>query len=350
MAGRYDLDTSLHGTERAPIFRPVIRDNEKDPFEPIRVSLSEVNFNHFLNDSEPAARDRFENFTLALVSAVRSNVRGMRAAPGDWGIDAFIGDLSDSIAIWQAKFFPREVDSSQQAQIRDSYASAKKAGAEYGHTIISWTLVLPCELSAPERVWWDGWAAKQKRDDGIEIELWELAKLRELLRSPDAADVRAEYFRHLDSVHPPEPPAVRESPPGAVSPDMLFIKQLQAAGLTELEVASEEFYNAEILERDLADKRLERQMRAYAGLRSDLHSTWADRYGHHCSTGDGTQELLPALHGDVMERIDADHRSSPMLPLPLTRTHRKGVMHQVVDAGKAGWTRSYRTIAEEHKG
>jgi hypothetical protein len=309
--------------------------------------LPDVNFNHLLHDGDAAARARFDSFTLALVSITRRSVRGMRPAPGDWGIDAFVGDLADSIAIWQAKFFPRGVGKSQQAQIRKSYASATKAAAANDYEIISWTLVLPVDLSPPERTWWDGWVTPQK-SDAIAIELWELSKLRELLRSPDAADVRAEFFPHLDPVHPPQPPPVLPAPAGAVSEDMLFIKQLQAAGLTELEVASEQFYNAEILERDLADKRLERQMAAYNGLRSDLRGTWADRYDHHCGVVAQGEDRLPALHADVMERIDAEHQSGPMHPLPLTRTHRKGAMHQVVDAGKAGWTRGYRKIAQRH--
>jgi hypothetical protein len=239
--------------------------------------LPDLNFNHFLQEGDAAARARFDNFTLALVSATRRSVRGMRPAHGDWGIDAFIGDLSSSIAIWQAKFFPDGINKSQKAQIRESYTSAKKAAAEHDYEIIAWTIVIPVELSPEERVWWEGWVARQKAD-GFAIELWELSRLQELLRSPDAVDVRAEYFPHLDPVHPSQPPPVLPAPPGTVTHDMLFVKQLQAAGLTELEVASEQFYNAEILERDLADKRLERQMAAYKGLRSDLRGTWADRY------------------------------------------------------------------------
>jgi len=307
--------------------------------------MPDLNFNHFLNDGEAAARARFDDFAVALARAVRTNVRGMRPAPGDWGIDAFVGDLAASIAIWQAKFFLTGIGEAQQQQIRESYKSAKKAAAENGHTIISWTLLIPQELSPKERLWWDKWVAAQK-GDGIAIELWELSKLQELLRAPDAADVRAEYFPHLDPVHPSQPPPVLEPPAGAVSQDMLFIKQLQAAGLSELEVASEQFYNAEILERDLADKRLERQMAAYNGLRSDLRGTWADRFDHHCAATPAEEDRLDALHADVMERIDADHLSAPMHPLPLTRTHRKGAMHQIVNRAQAGWTRGYRKIAK----
>ncbi len=311
--------------------------------------MPDLNFKHFLTEGDAAARERFDSFTLALVRAVRSNVRGMRPAPGDWGIDAFVGDLAGEIAIWQAKFFPDGLGEAQKNQIRESYKSAKKAAAAHAYTIIAWTLVLPSELSGDERTWWENWVAGQKADK-IAIELWELSPLQELLRSPDATDVRAEYFPHLDPVHPSQPPAVLELPQGAVSQDMLFIKQLQAAGLTELEAASEQFYNAEILERDLADKRLERQMAAYNGLRSDLRGTWADRFEHHCGTTPTGEDQLPALHGDVMERIDAEHLAAPMHPLPLTRTHRKGAMHQIVNRAQAGWTRAYRKIAEDHVG
>jgi hypothetical protein len=311
--------------------------------------LPDLNFKHFLTDGEAAARERFDSFTLALVRAVRSNVRGMRPAPGDWGIDAFVGDLAGEVAIWQAKFFPDRAGDAQKEQIRKSYKSAKKAASGHDYTVITWTLVLPIELSGEERSWWDKWVAAQKADE-IAIELWELSRLQELLRSPEAADVRAEYFPHLDPVHPSQPPEVLEPPDGAVTQDMLFIKQLQAAGLTELETASEQFYNAEILERDLADKRLERQMNAYKGLRSDLRGTWADRFEHHCGATPAGEDRLSALHSDVMERIDAEHLAAPMHPLPLTRTHRKGAMHQIVNRAQAGWTRGYRKIAEDHGG
>jgi hypothetical protein len=51
----------------------------------------------------------------------------MRPAPGDWGIDALIGELSDSIAIWQAKFFPHGArDTRADARLR-GYASARAA-------------------------------------------------------------------------------------------------------------------------------------------------------------------------------------------------------------------------------
>lgn len=311
--------------------------------------MPDLNFKHFTNDGDEAARARFDSFTLALVKTVRTNVRGVRPAPGDWGIDAFVGDLSGSIAIWQAKFFPLGIDASQQDQVRSSYKSAKKAAADNGHSILGWTLVVPIELSAKERKWWDGWSSRQAKADGITTELWDLSDLQELLRTPEAADVRAEYFPHLNPVHSSTPPSVVPAPIGAVPDDLLFLKQLRAGNIDELDVASEQFYNAEILERDLADKRLERQMAAYAGLRADLRGTWADRFNHHCNSVPSSDDRLPGLHPDVMDRIDRDHHANPMHPIPLTKTHRKGAMHQVVEAGLAGWTRGYKRLVEAHR-
>lgn len=99
-----------------------------------------------------------------LYGAARSNVRGVRPAPGDWGIDAFVGDLAGEVASWQAKFFPDRVGDAQKEQIRESYKSAKKAASGHGYTIITWTLVLPIELSGEERSWRDKWVAAQKAD------------------------------------------------------------------------------------------------------------------------------------------------------------------------------------------
>lgn len=34
--------------------------------------------------------------------------------------------------------------------------------------------------------------------------------------------------------------------------------------------------------------------------------------------------------------------------VPMRLPHRKGVMHQVVETGRAGWVTAFRQIAEEH--
>jgi hypothetical protein len=130
---------------------------------------------------------------------------------------------------------------------------------------------------------------------------------------------------------------------------MLFVRQLQEAGHAELDSAKEQYYNAELVARDLADKGLQTRLRAFDGLRADLRSTWEDRFNFHAIAAPA-ERLLPGLHPDVMERIDHAHEIAPREPFPLTKTHRKGALQQVVELGGAGWVRDFRDIAEAYRG
>lgn len=271
---------------------------------------------------------------------------GVRPHPGDWGIDCFVGSIDDQLLIWQAKYFPDGLEAAQKAQIRKSYTSASNAAAKQGFTFTSWTLVIPCELSPDEHKWWNRFK-KDREADGVAIELWQANQVQAMLRSPEGADVRAEYFPDLTPVHVAAPPHVISVPDETAFNHALFVRQLDHAGHSELGAALEQFYNAEILERDLADKRLETRLGALRNYRSDLWGTWGERFAHHTGTEPDESHLLPGLHPDVMERIDTHHALAPLEPLPLSRTHRKGVMHQIVDRGDAGWTRDYKELANE---
>jgi hypothetical protein len=313
--------------------------------------MSLLRFDHFLLEhGEAGARDRFEDFVVATVKSVRPSARPIRANPGDWGIDAYIGSLADGdIGIWQAKYFPGVFGDGQKDQVRESYASAKKSAAKHGYRILTWTLCIPQDLDGPAQQWWDTWAAAAVSADGITIELWNLTEFRVLMRKPDATDVRLEYFPHLPPVHEPQAPEVQAVPTGAGLDELLFVRQLREAGLVELDSAKEQFYNAELVQRDLTDKGLTLRVRAFDGMRRGLRSIWEDRFNHHCTAEAAGARHLPSLHGDVMERVDAEHDNAPRDPFPLTRVHRKGALHQVVENAEAGWTRDWRTVAHEHR-
>lgn len=57
--------------------------------------------------SVDGARADFEQMLAQLASATNPNVRMIAANPGDWGIDAFAGDLGSAIVVWQSKYFMR---------------------------------------------------------------------------------------------------------------------------------------------------------------------------------------------------------------------------------------------------
>jgi len=309
-------------------------------------------FHHFLHDhGEAGARERFEDFVVATVKVILPSARPIRANPGDWGIDAYVGSLAHGqVAVWQSKFFLLAFGDPQKAEIRDSYTRALAAAAKEEYDLVEWTLCIPNNLDGPSQKWWDIWSTKSAKDDGVRMELWNLAEFQTLMAKPDAADVRLEYFPHLAPVHQPQPPPIAPVPIDAQLDQLLFVRQLKEAGHTELDSAKEQFYNAELVARDLADKGEVPRLVAFNGLRADLRSTWEDRFNHHTAITLPAERLLSGLHPDVMERIDRAHDSAPREPFPLTKTHRKGALQQVVEAGDAGWVRDFRDVAKAHRG
>ena len=129
---------------------------------------------------------------------------------------------------------------------------------------------------------------------------------------------------------------------------MLFIKQLQAARIQELESAKQQFFNAEALAREVADKKITEHMEALRAERADLRSIWEDRYNKACRDTGDSDGILPELHPGVMEAIERRHDSGRVDALPMHLVHRKGAMHQVVESGHAGWVRDFHAVAEVH--
>jgi hypothetical protein len=308
-----------------------------------------VAFEHFQHEhGDAGARDHFEDFVVATVKALYPGAQPIRAHPGDGGIDAYLGSLaSGKVAVWQAKFYLDGVlTGSRRSDVKDSYAQAKKKALEKSYEIVEWTLCVPNDFDLDSQQWWDGWKKETVKADGIPIELWNRAEFRKLMAMPDTSDVRAQYFPHLSPVHSLLPPPVAAVPASMDLDGLLFVRQLQEAGFVELSSAKEQFYNAELILRDLQDKQLTKKLELLDGLRSDVRSTWEDRFNYHSAKG--SERLLPELHGDVMGRIEQAHDQSPDKPFPLTKVHRKGIMHQVVDRAEAGWVRDFRDVAKGH--
>ncbi len=292
------------------------------------------------------AREKFEALITQLVGLQHKGVMRVEANPGDWGIDAFVGEIDGVVSVWQAKFFIGGVGKSQKEQIGESFDQVVAKVKEEGFTVDAWTLCIPVDLDAPTHQWWAKWKRAQEKKHKLRIELWDKSRLGRFILTPDAASLRAAYF---PGVPGPAPfvPEVLPFPDDVEYEEMLFIKQLRAANVAEVESAKQQFFNAEALGREVADKRLPDQMRALDGEQADLHSMWEDRFNERTSANP-EDELLPGLHASVMAAIEARQAAAPIEPLPMHLIHRKGVMHQVVDAGRAGWVRSFRQIAHDH--
>jgi hypothetical protein len=294
------------------------------------------------------ARATFERLIAQLVGLRYQGVKIVASRRGDWGLDVIVGEIDDVLSVWQAKFFIDGVEAAQKAQIRDSLSQVTDKASAEGFTVNVWTLCIPVDLDPDALKWWTGWKKRQETAHGIRIELWTRTDLETVLLSPDAAHIRAAYFPAVPGAEL-SPPPVHELPEDLSYEDMLFIKQLQAAQIVELDSAKQQFFNAEALAREVADKRVAEHMQALQAERADLRSIWEDRYNKACVEPDGADGLLPELHPEVMEAIERRHDSGRVEVLPMHLIHRKGAMHQVVENGSAGWVRDFRAVAESHR-
>jgi hypothetical protein len=309
-----------------------------------------ISFQQLIGEGgKEGAREKFERLIAQLVRLQFRAVRRVEASPGDWGLDVLVGEIDGVISVWQAKFFIDGFGRPQQAQVRESFAQVVKQAEKQGFTVDVWTLCIPVDLDGESLKWWTTWMKKKQREAKIRIQLWDRTELESLLLTLDAAHIRSAYFpttvAHRGGL---APLAVVDVPSGVTFDDMLFVKQLEAAQILEHDSAKQQFFNAELLSREVADKRVAEHILALQAERADLRSIWEDRYNRACGEASGGR-LLPSLHADVMDAIERRHDGGRVEVLPMHLVHRKGAMHQVVDAGRAGWVRDFRAIAEAHR-
>lgn len=309
--------------------------------------LIDFNFLVARAGSKDGARATFEELIQDLVGAKHPEVSTIEANPGDWGIDAHVGSLAEGdVSVWQSKFFIDGFDKPQQTQVRDAYDGAIAAAKKEGYTLTSWTLCMPCNFDGPNQKWWDGWKRRTEKRDNVVIDLWNKVRLRNLLMSEDAKRIGEVYFNPVFPVETQvtTKPTVRLDDPHRYE-GALFIRQMHVAGLLACDDAKEEFFNAEILSREIHDKALEEEVAALNDTRAVLGSLWSQRFNTALQSSD--DRLLPGLYERVMDAIREHHPSVPKV-LRCGLIHAFGLMHQRVDEGRAGWIRDYHKLAAEY--
>lgn len=306
--------------------------------------LAPVSFySHFVRTgSDDGARVDFQDMVTQLVAHIYPGVRSIRANPGDWGIDTFVGEIdSGYVTVWQSKYFINGVGNTQKAQIRESFKSAIKSAKEQGHTISQWVLCIPVSMDGPTTKWWDNWKRKNAKSSGIPIELWDETRLQQLLMTPEARNVRSTYYEIGQSTV--SNPPVLEPPDSEDYDTALFVRQLREAGHSEIDAAKREFFNAEIVARDVLDKGVPAEVRELGSADASVHSLWEHRFNTKCVSSE--DDLLPGLHGEVMADVRAERDS--LMPLVTTDlVHVCGMVHRVVEDRRAGWVRGWRSIAD----
>lgn len=319
-------------------------------------ALVEINFFALIKGTagKEGARERFERLIAQLVKVKHRGARRVTANPGDWGLDIIVGELTDdaaAIAVWQAKFFIDGVEAAQQSQIRDALKQVMAKAKEEGFRVESWTLCIPVSLDVAMTSWWDGWKKRKEREHGIRIQLWDDTELEALLLTEDAKHIRDTYFGSggADGDTPGFEAVVEELPEDREFDDMLFIRQLKAAKVAEVESAKHQFFNAEILGRDVADRAVPEEMQVLSSSRAGVHAIWENKFNQRCAV-DASDELLPGLHAEVMDAVQAFHYAErpQEKAVRMALIHRWGSMHEIVEAGRAGWIRTFRNVAGDY--
>ncbi|MEV6926577.1 hypothetical protein AB0M46_19035 [Dactylosporangium sp. NPDC051485] len=292
------------------------------------------------------ARDDFEQMLAMLLAAIYPGARAISANPGDWGIDILLGELSGLVVIWQSKYFWPIVTRSHQGQIRESFDSAVAAAARNGYRLAQWVLCVPASMDAPTAQWWDNWRARRHRETGVQIELWHENALRNLLIKPDCAHVRRHFYDpYAAPAGPVQPPRVPLHDLAAEDADALepalFVRQLRAAGHLEVGAAKREYFNADLLAREILDKRVPAELEALDEADGVVHGIWEADFNAH-ATRHPANPLLPGLHASVMREI----RETGAFPAGLRAgpVHRCGLMHRVVEQRRAGWVAHWREL------
>ena len=306
--------------------------------------------------SDDGGRVLFQRMLCGLVAVEYKTATEVRPDPGDWGIDVIVGSLTESVLIWQSKYFYEKIGDSQKRQIRESFASAMKHAKNNGYRVDAWTLCVACELSAPEKKWWDTKVREWSKEfPDVQVDLWDAPRLRRKLMSPDASAVWAEFYGPGRAEASRPESTTDEFGPPALAPradvpqyeEALFVKQMEVAGITELDAQRYAFFNADLLVRDVAARAVPAQVAAVDEVDATLHSAWELAVADP-ETTPNAQEYEGSAKKLFTSVMRAASSSQAPRELPLRPIHTSGMMHRIVDHARAGWVHDWRAVADSH--
>ena len=266
----------------------------------------ELDFKYLFLKHNDGARYIFEKACEKALKKEYEDSFSVECNPGDEGIDVFVGDFTEPIIVYQCKFFIDTIDTSQRNQIRESF---KKSLESQEYKLKEWNLCVPKALNIDEHKWWANWRKKNIQKYKIKIGLKDSAYLLGLMKKhgidEDVFDLEDskkineiyEYLVERDKTVK----EVLSKPVEIDYSDSTFISKLKSANINEhLKSYETQFFNAEILDKTIKSKGIEKNEKELESLKVNIHDLWLTQYTKLAEHDDGNK-----LIGVVNERIEA---------------------------------------------
>lgn len=303
----------------------------------------ELDFKYLFLKHGDGARYIFEKACEKSLKKEFEDSFSVECNPGDEGIDVFVGDFTEPIIVYQCKFFIDSIGDSQRNQIRDSF---KKSIESQKYKLKEWYLCVPKALDIDEHKWWATWKKKNVQKHKIKIGLKDSTELLSLLRKHkiDEEVFDLEDRKKISEIHNyllERDKTIKEvlsKPPEIDYTDSTFISKLKSANINEhIKNYETQFFNAEILEKTVKSKGVEKHEKELDSLKLNIHDLWLTQYTKLAENEDGNK-----LIGSVNERIEDLNDSVLKTSLEISILEKKGILHQFADNCEVGWVKNYK--------
>lgn len=307
--------------------------------------------------TDAGAREIFENLCTNIFQSIYgTDAHSIKVSQGDGGIDVLVGDFSAPIDVYQCKYFIDGIGESQKNQIRKSFHTAVES-KEY--TMNKWALCIPSVMNEKEFSWWSNWKSKNAKNFGVEIELLDgnylLLQLKKhnLYNNAFDEDIRksldeiCNYFsvqkkKLIDEI------IVTPNDVDNLYNDLIFVKKLEMANISDIEQCKSEYFNAEFAEQAIKSKGNEEQIIVYDKVKQKIHSLWSTQYRLFKNESDGNM-LLAKAYEKIEDNNVGTLDCSTVLP-EVGLIVKKGMMHQLAEECSVGWLQDYKQKLKDSMG
>lgn len=138
------------------------------------------------------------------------------------------------------------------------------------------------------------------------------------------------------------PLQIKALPTGSHLGDAVFVKKIEAAGITQHRAARTAFYNFELLRQKVLQGGEPHQAEALQSLQENVFDLWEAAYNEDDPSSRGKP-----LYSKINRLIGEEDQGRLRTSLPATVLHKKGALHYWADICEAGWTTDFKKIGKE---